>query len=118
MIKIAIIDDEDEILKVLARFLHKEFEVKTYTNPVIGFQEVLKGDFDLLLCDIMMPQLDGLSLLKQLRGKNCHIKVIMMTAYDSLDKALEAHKYGAKNYIKKPFKSLDDVKSAILNEMV
>jgi ActR/RegA family two-component response regulator len=41
-----------------------------------------------------------------------------MTAYDSLDKALEAHKYGAKNYIKKPFKSLDDVKSAILNEMV
>ena len=118
MIKIAIIDDEDEILKVLARFLHKEFEVKTYTNPVIGFQEVLKGDFDLLLCDIMMPQLHGLSLLKQLRGKNCAIKVIMMTAYDSLDKALEAHKYGAKNYIKKPFKSLDDVKSAILNEMV
>jgi DNA-binding response OmpR family regulator len=117
MIKIAIIDDEDEILKILERFLTKNFEVTTYTNPIIGFQEVLKGDFDLLLCDIMMPQLDGLSLLKQLRAKNCHIKVIMMTAYDSLDKALEAHTYGAKNYIKKPFKSLDDVKNVILQEV-
>jgi DNA-binding NtrC family response regulator len=117
MIKIAIIDDEDEILKVLQRSLSRDFEVTTFTNPVVGFQEVLKGSFDLLLCDIMMPQLDGLSLLKQLRERNCHIKVIMMTAYDSLDKALEAHTYGAKNYIKKPFKSLDDVKNVILQEV-
>lgn len=41
----------------------------------------------------------------------------MMTAYDSLDKALEAHTYGAKNYIKKPFKSLEDVRNTILEEI-
>jgi len=117
MIKIAIIDDEDEILKVLERFLGRDFAVRTFSNPTTGFQEVLKGDFDLLLCDIMMPQLNGLTLLKQLRERNCNIKVIMMTAYDSLDKALEAHAYGAKNYIKKPFKSLEDVRNSILAEM-
>lgn len=117
MTKIAIIDDELEILKVLERALQREFQVQAFSNPVKGYQEILQGNFDIVLCDIMMPQLDGLTLLKQLREKNCNVKVIMMTAFDSLDKALEAHKYGAKNYIKKPFKSLDDVKKIILTEL-
>ncbi len=117
MTKIAIIDDELEILKVLERALQREFEVQTFSNPVKGYQEILQGDFDIVLCDIMMPQLDGLTLLKQLRERHCDVKVIMMTAFDSLDKALEAHKYGAKNYIKKPFKSLDDVKKMIFTEL-
>ncbi len=117
MTKIAIIDDENEILKVLERALQREFEVTTFTNPVAGFNEVIQGKFDLVLCDIMMPQLNGLTLLKQLRERGCNVKVIMMTAYDSLDKALEAHSYGAKNYIKKPFKSLEDVKNTIYAEL-
>jgi DNA-binding NtrC family response regulator len=117
MIKIAIIDDESEILKILERALHRDFNVTTFTNPINGFNEVVQGKFDLVLCDIMMPQLNGLTLLKQLREKNCQVKVIMMTAYDSLDKALEAHAYGAGNYIKKPFKSLEDVKNMILEEL-
>lgn len=117
MVNIAIIDDESEILKILERALQREFQVTTFTNPVTGFNEVVQGKFDLVLCDIMMPQLNGLSLLKQLRERNCNVKVIMMTAYDSLDKALEAHTYGAKNYIKKPFKSLEDVRTTILEEI-
>ncbi|MDD2698928.1 MAG: response regulator [Arcobacteraceae bacterium] len=117
MYKIAIIDDETEILKILERFLQKDFQVKTFTNPLNGYQEVVQGHFDLLLCDIMMPQLNGLELLKKLRDNNCDTKVIMMTAFDSLDKALQAHTYGAKNYIKKPFKSLDSITTLILQEL-
>lgn len=117
MTKIAIVDDELEILKVLERALQKDFQVQTFSNPINAFNEIVQGKFDLVLSDIMMPQLDGLSLLKQLRSHHCNVKVIMMTAFDSLDKALEAHKYGAKNYIKKPFKSMEDVRKIVFNEI-
>lgn len=117
MKKIIIIDDEEDILKILERFLSRQFDVTVFSNPVAGLNSIKNSNYDLLLTDIMMPHLDGLSLLKNLRESNNNIKVIMMTAFDSIDKALEAHNYGAKNYIKKPFKSLEDLKEIILNEL-
>ena len=62
MKKIIVIDDEKDILRILERFLSRSFEVTSYSDPVAGFQAILREDFDLLLTDIMMPQLDGLSL--------------------------------------------------------
>jgi DNA-binding NtrC family response regulator len=117
MARIAIVDDEDDILRILERFLGRRFEVVSYNNPVIALQEIQNGNFDLVLSDIMMPQIDGLTLLKRLRENNCDVKVIMMTAFDTLERALEAHKYGAKKYIKKPFKSLEDVEEKIIGEL-
>jgi len=109
MYKIAIVDDEQEILNILERFLKRNFEVVTFINPLRALESIKAGNFDLVLTDIMMPQMDGLELLKDLRKNNCDVNVIMMTAFDTINKALEAHEYGAKNYIKKPFLSLDDV---------
>lgn len=117
MHRIAIVDDEDDILRILERYLSRRFEVVTYNNPSIALEEIPKGNFDLVLSDIMMPQIDGLTLLRKLREIDCDVKVIMMTAFDTLERALEAHKYGAKKYIKKPFKSLDDVESKIMGEL-
>jgi len=119
MSKIAIIDDEQDILNVLDRFLSRSgaYTVKTFSNPIEGLSSVQNGSYDLVLLDIMMPKLDGLSFLKKLRETNPNIKVIMMTAFDTLERSLEAHKYGAKNYITKPFKSLDDVTSKIKREL-
>jgi len=109
MYKIAIVDDEQEILNILERFLTRNFEVVTFINPLSALNSIKSGNFDLVLTDIMMPQMDGLELLKDLRANNCDVNVVMMTAFDTITKALEAHEYGAKNYIKKPFKSLPDV---------
>lgn len=111
---IAIIDDEQDILNVLQRYLTKQgYQVETFSNPQNGLSAVQNGNYDLLLLDIMMPVLDGLSLLKKLYESNINTKVIMMTAFDTLEKSLEAHKYGASNYITKPFKSLDIVNDKI-----
>ena len=118
MKRIAIVDDEDDILKVLKRFLGRKFEVVAYNNPIVALQDIKSGNFDLVLSDIMMPQMDGLSMLKELKEANCNVKVIMMTAFDTLERALEAHRYGAKNYIKKPFKSLEEVEKKIVAELV
>ncbi|MCK5293270.1 MAG: response regulator [Arcobacteraceae bacterium] len=119
MSKIAIVDDEQDILNVLEKFLSRsaEFDVTTFNNPVNGLSAVQSGGYDLVLLDIMMPQLDGLEFLRKLRETNPDIKVIMMTAYDTLERSLEAHKYGAKNYITKPFSSLTTVKDKVIREL-
>ncbi|MEA3289568.1 MAG: response regulator [Campylobacterota bacterium] len=113
MNKIAIVDDENNILDMLSTFLEDSYSVKTFSNPITALHDIKNNDYDLVLCDIMMPEMNGLELLKQLRTFDNNIKVIMMTAFDTMDKALEAHKYGAKNYIKKPFNSLMEVDTKI-----
>jgi DNA-binding NtrC family response regulator len=119
MKKIIVVDDEQEILNILEKFLTKQgFTVKTFNSPLQAIN-VLKNtdDIDLIITDIMMPQINGLELLKQIREFNKKTPILMITAFDSIDKALEAHKYGANNYIKKPFKSLDFILEKINKEL-
>ena len=120
MKNIAIIDDENDILDVLQKFLSRfnDLNIDTFNNPIDGLAKVQNGNYDLLLLDIMMPQMDGIELLKKLKEINPNIVVIMMTAYTTLERTIEAHKYGAKNYLTKPFKSLQEVKEKIDKELV
>ncbi|MEA3523720.1 MAG: response regulator [Campylobacterota bacterium] len=104
--KIAIIDDEKDILEMLSRFLtKKKYQVATYQNPLNALSSLDK-DTDVVLLDIMMPQMNGLDVLPKLQEKHPKLKVIMMTAYSTLDKVLGSHRGGAIQYIMKPFESL------------
>ncbi|RXJ57534.1 response regulator [Candidatus Marinarcus aquaticus] len=113
--KIAIIDDETEILTMLNRFLSKsgKYTVSTFSNPVIGVDAVNRDSFDLVLLDIMMPQMNGLEALEKIMVKNPAQKIVMMTAYSTLDRVLKSHKEGATNYVMKPFDSLQALESKI-----
>lgn len=113
---IAIVDDQQEILDVLERFLkrNQDFEVTTFLNPMKFLLEAENKNFDLALLDIMMPQISGLEVLEKLKTKNPNQKVIMMTAYSTLDKVMKSHKEGAANYIMKPFNSLDALQKQIM----
>lgn len=114
-INIAIIDDEVEILDMLNRFLSRnpKFSVTTFSNPLSALSSNSNTNYDLILLDIMMPQMNGLEVLEKLIEKNSEQKVIMMTAYSTLDKVLKSHKIGATNYIMKPFSSLDTLEKKI-----
>lgn len=116
MQKIAIIDDETEILNMLSRFLNKsgKYSVTTFSNPVVGVDAIQKESFDLVLLDIMMPQMNGLEALEKIIEKKSKQKVIIMTAYSTLDKVLKAHKEGATNYVMKPFDSLQALETKIV----
>jgi len=105
---IVIIDDENDILQMLEKYLARDggYRITTYSNPVNAISSLPK-DTDLILLDIMMPQMNGLDALPKLLEKNPKVKVLMMTAYSTLDKVLNAHRYGATDYIMKPFSSLD-----------
>lgn len=110
---IVIIDDETEILSALERYLSRNnYKVSIFSNPITAFDSLPK-DTNLILLDIMMPQMSGLDLLPKLLEKNPKSKVLMMTAYSTLDKVLNAHKHGATDYIMKPFPSLDILGSKI-----
>ena len=115
MKKIAIIDDEKDILEVLETFLNRsgKVTVKTFNNPVNGLSEVQGGGYDLVLLDIMMPQMDGIDVLKKIKETTPEVEVVMMTAYTTLERTIDAHKYGAKNYLTKPFESLKQVQEKV-----
>ncbi len=112
--KIAIVDDENEILSMIQRFLNRneKYSVTTYLNPVVAVDSI-DSTYDVVLLDIMMPQMNGLDALEKLMAKNPNLKVIMMTAYSTLDKVLKSHKYGATHYLMKPFDSLQAIESKI-----
>ena len=114
---ILVIDDEIEILDMLSRFLNRNpnFSVQTFSNPVSALSSINNNTkYDLVLLDIMMPQMNGLDVLEKLKEINSDQKVIMMTAYSTLDKVLKSHKIGATNYVMKPFSSLDALEKKVI----
>ena len=117
--KIAIIDDEQDILDTLERFLlrSEKFEIETFSNPKNALESVKQGKFDLVLLDIMMPQMNGLDFLDEVKTTNPNQKIIMMTAYSTVDKVIKANKTGATDYVTKPFVSLRDVENKVLDNL-
>ncbi len=113
--KIAVVDDENEILNMISRFLNRsgKYEVETFSNPVTAV-DTINETYDVVLLDIMMPQMNGLDALEKIMAKNPEQKVIMMTAYSTLDKVLKSHKEGATHYLMKPFDSLQALENKIL----
>jgi two-component system response regulator PilR (NtrC family) len=110
MMKVLVVDDEKSILELLTVVFRKEgYDVRSNSGTPKAFDLVEEGDYDVLVCDIKMPGVDGMELLK--RSKELHpiIPVIMITAYGSVKQAVEALRLGALDYVVKPFE-VDELK--------
>jgi len=103
---ILIIDDEKNMRHMLQVMLGREgYRTDAAADGMEGLSKLDEQDFDFILCDIKMPRMDGLAFLKEARKKYPEKTFIMMSAYGTIDTALEAIKLGAYDYIAKPFKS-------------
>ncbi|GAB6146343.1 sigma-54-dependent transcriptional regulator [Desulfocicer niacini] len=104
MDKILIVDDEKNYPTILGEVLKEEgFEPVTAASGLMAL-EILKSEgIDLVLTDVMMPGMDGIELLAQIKEFNATLPVIVMTAHGSVEKAVEAMQKGAFTYILKPF---------------
>jgi len=113
-IKVAVIDDEQDILDMIEKFLKRSggFHVEVFSNPLNALSRIDKS-YDIVLLDIMMPQMNGLDVLKELHEKMPELKIIMMTAYSTLDKVLKSHREGATHYVMKPFFSMKALEEKI-----
>ena len=113
MEKILIVDDEKSILDLLKVVFEKEgWRVKACLSAPKALEFIDTEDFDLLLCDIKMPQTSGMEILKHVQERKPDIPVIMMTAYGSIKQSVEALKIGAMDYVVKPFE-IDELKIVV-----
>lgn len=103
--RILVIDDEENMRHFLKSLLVKEgYDVSLAADGLEGLQLLEDHIFDIILCDIRMPQMDGLEFLKQIQGRNNGSIIITMSAYGTIDLAIETMQHGAYDYISKPFK--------------
>ncbi len=101
---ILIVDDEEAIRESLAAWLIKEgYQVDTAASGKHAMEKLRKDFFDLALVDIKMPGMDGIELLSLIRDKYPEILVVIITAYGSIETAVDAMKQGASDYLVKPF---------------
>ncbi len=105
MSKILIIEDEEPIRRVLVRILNEEdsnFEIHEASDGKKGLESISKENFDLVLCDIKMPKIDGIELLQRTYKKNSSLPFIMLTGHGNIETAVESMKLGAYDFISKP----------------
>ena len=101
---ILVVDDEENIRHMLSLLLKKEgYRVRVAEDGEQALKELLAREFDIVLCDIRMPRIDGMQLLGELSERGVETTMIVMSAYGSVDTAIEAIKAGAYDYISKPF---------------
>ena len=102
---ILVIDDEVNMCHMLATVLRKAgYAVDTAADGQAGLQKTIQHDYDYILCDVNMPVMNGMDFLRAVIDRPARSCVIMMSAYGSIDTAIDAMKHGAYDYISKPFK--------------
>jgi two-component system response regulator AtoC len=103
--KILVIDDEPNLRHALTAVLERAgYRVMGAANGAEGLSALEGNNFDFILCDVRMPEMDGLAFLKGMAEQGADTTTIVMSAYGSIDTAVEAMKLGAADYISKPFK--------------
>ena len=102
--KILVVDDEPLVRDIVRKGLSQMggYDVEIAQSGVDAIEKMEKDVFDLVLTDLKMPEMDGLELLKAIKGTTPEVMVILMTAYGSIETAVEAMRMGANDYITKP----------------
>lgn len=112
-VSVLVIDDEENMRHMLSKMLTMDgYHVEAAADGQQGLDLLKRSDFDFILCDIKMPKMDGMAFLAAMSDASLHATVIMMSAYGTIDLAVQAMQLGAYDFISKPFKS-DEVRLAI-----
>ncbi|MBI1928476.1 response regulator, partial [Candidatus Poribacteria bacterium] len=108
---ILVVDDESHIRLMMEDLLGTKYNVLTASNGVEALERVMEtpDGIDLVITDIMMPKLDGMNLLREIRTRYPQIGVMMISAYGNMQMAIEAMRQGAYDYITKPLPEFDEL---------
>lgn len=111
--EVLIVDDEKNLLDLLSRVLKDEgYEIYKASNGKEALDIIQVRPIDIVLTDLKMPEMDGMTLIDTIKKLDSTIEVIVMTAFATVETAIEALKHGARDYIRKPF-DLDEVVDAV-----
>lgn len=107
-INILILDDEVKITDRVAKYLNKKgFSVSTANTPGTAFSIIKSSKIDILISDILLPEMNGLDVLRKIKADHPEIEVIMISGHGDMDTVIDAIRGGAVDYIRKPFGPLD-----------
>ncbi|WP_276381467.1 sigma-54 dependent transcriptional regulator [Flavobacterium sp. H4147] len=105
MSKILIIEDEAAIRRVLVKILSEEndsYQVDEAEDGVVGLEKIKNNDYDLVLCDIKMPKMDGVEVLEEVKKVKPEIPMVMISGHGDMETAIQTMRLGAFDYISKP----------------
>lgn len=105
MSKILIIEDEEAIRRVLVSILTEEnesYQVEVAEDGVVGLAKIKNNDYDLVLCDIKMPKMDGVELLEAAKKIDSELPIVMISGHGDMETAINTMRLGAFDYISKP----------------
>lgn len=116
-INILVIDDDKDICEALKKLLVTDgYNVKTITRPMYTLRELKKKTYHLIILDLKMPEIRGEDLIREIRKVNPDISVVILTAYPSVDSAVQALQNNVFDYVKKPFK-INELRDTIRNAL-
>jgi len=120
--KVLIVDDEQDFLDALSeRMRARDMEVTTSTSATDALKKAEKGSYDAIVLDLMMPEMDGLEALQEIKKNNPDLQVILLTGHATVEKGIEAMKLGATDFLEKPadLKTLTEkIKNAHAKKMI
>jgi len=106
--KVLVVDDEESIREVSATLLEQTgYHVETAADPLEAIGRILQGGFDLVVTDLQMPGMDGVSLLRRIRAAQPQLPVVISTGYATVEATIAALRTGATDFIRKPFSGED-----------
>jgi two-component system response regulator AtoC len=116
--RIYIVDDDPKIGELFATVLQRDgYAAKSFVSPVEMFERVDGGEVpDLMLTDLMMPEMNGIQLLEEVKTRGLSIPVIIMTAHSSVQTAVEAMRLGAFHYLQKPV-NLEEMRALLMKAL-
>lgn len=104
--RVLVVDDEENMVHFLTKLLaHEGYEVEGVGSGTEALERIKEGSYDLVLCDLRLPGMDGIELLKAAREILPETPVVMITAYGTIPSAIEAIRAGAYDYVTKPFRA-------------
>ncbi|HET6386950.1 MAG TPA: response regulator transcription factor [Armatimonadota bacterium] len=102
--RILLVEDDEAIADMIRRGLEEDrYDVDVVGNGILGFKRASEGAYGLLILDIMLPGIDGITLCKMLRGERVSTPVLMLTARDTVEDKVKGLESGADDYLPKPF---------------
>jgi two-component system response regulator CiaR len=116
MIKLLLVEDDVELSNSVTDFLESFADVTQTFDGEDGLYEAEQGIYDMILLDLMLPELNGFDLLKQLREKGISTPVLILTAKEGLNDKMHGFEIGADDYLTKPF-YLDELKARIMAQL-
>jgi DNA-binding NtrC family response regulator len=101
--KVLLVDDEKDFLEAMStRMKDRGMDVSTTTSAAEALKKAEEGTYDAVVLDLMMPEMDGLEVLKAMKEKRPELQIILLTGYATVQKGVEAMKFGAMDFIEKP----------------